>query len=93
MLYWQVMAGSRPTASGIGGEDLRQERREHAGEGEPLNDEQRDVQLIKGSLYINITAYARDTHNIQQGDSLSVETHHDCIRLSEPEVTEDGHED
>jgi hypothetical protein len=47
--------------------------------GEPLSAAERRVQPNGRSLYVNLTKYAVETHDIDGGDVVSVETHADGI--------------
>lgn len=47
--------------------------------GEPLSAAERRVQPNGRSLYVNLTKYAVETHDIGGGDVVRVETHADGI--------------
>lgn len=55
-----------------------------ANSGDVLNDQERQVVLINSSLYVNITAFARDVHGIAEGDTLVVKTTRGGIELLDP---------
>jgi hypothetical protein len=66
--------GRDPEADGL------QALRRDGGSGDsPLNEQQRTVQKLGSSLYVNLTGYVRDTHGISKGDKLSVATYSDGI--------------
>jgi hypothetical protein len=47
--------------------------------GEPLSAADRRVQENGRSLYVNLTKYAAQTHDIEPGDEVRVETHADGL--------------
>jgi len=66
--------GRQPEADG-----LRALKRTASDGGSPLNEQDRSVQKLGSSLYVNITGYSRDTHDISKGDEVSVMTYPDGI--------------
>lgn len=66
--------GRDPEAEGL------QALRRDGGDGDsPLNEQERTVQKLGSSLYVNLTGYVRDTHGISKGDQLRVATYSDGI--------------
>lgn len=62
--------GRNPEADG-----LKALRRDGGDNGSPLNEQERTIQDIGGSLYLNLSAFARDCHGISKGDDVSVQTY------------------
>lgn len=62
--------GRQPEASGLS--ELKQQ---HADSEQPLNSLPRRVQPNGNSLYVNLTKYGAETHDISAGDEVSVETY------------------
>jgi len=58
---------------------LRELKRFASEGGSPLNVQERTIQQLGSSLYVNLTGYGRDTHDISKGDEVRVETYSDGI--------------
>ena len=66
--------GRQPEADG-----LRTLKQTASDGGSPLNEQDRSIQQLGSSLYVNVTGYGRDTHDISKGDEVSVVTYADGI--------------
>lgn len=58
---------------------IRTERQKRADGGRPLDSKSRSLFKKGGSIGVNLTAYARDTHNLTDDDSVTVVTYPDGI--------------
>jgi hypothetical protein len=60
---------------------IREERMKRADGGQPLNTEERQVQMVGNSLMIGLTDYGVQTHNISKGETLGIAVFPDAILI------------
>jgi hypothetical protein len=58
---------------------IREQRIKRADGGEPLNDEERQVQRVGNSIMIGLTDYGVQTHDLSASDTLLVAVYPDGI--------------
>lgn len=66
---------------------IRDERADMVDGGEPIYSQEAKVIQVGRSLYVTVTEFGGDTHDIEKGDTVTVHTHGDGIVI-EPDTEE-----
>jgi hypothetical protein len=59
-----------------------------AGDNEPTNTEERSVVDLGGALYVNLSDYAKSTHDFEKGDDVLLHTVDDGVCIEPLDSTE-----